>query len=184
MTSRRQFLAAQASACALLLSQIQPASALDLFWLKTPTWASITQQLQKNYPDLPSLETSELAAAIAAGESILLIDVRGADEFTVSHLAGAVNVQSLEAAQKLPRWRSAKKIVFYCSVGIRSAKLAKQSRELGVNNSFNLTGSLFQWANENRELRQGDNIVKMVHPYNSRWGTLLRPEVRFDLKGK
>jgi len=43
----------------------------------------------------------------------------------------------------------------------------------GVANVFNLTGSIFRWANEGRPLRSGDERVQAVHPFDEDWGRLL-----------
>lgn len=87
------------------------------------------------------------------------------------------------------------KLVCYCSVGYRSSKLAtrlqtllhRQSDEMasplaGSNQSpaktdvqvFNLEGSLFQWANENRPLiSETGERTRFVHPYSAVWGRLV-----------
>lgn len=46
---------------------------------------------------------------------------------------------------------------------------------------YNLEGSLFKWANENRPIvdRNGA-ITEKVHPYNSVWGKLLYSYKRAD----
>ena len=44
---------------------------------------------------------------------------------------------------------------------------------------YNLEGSLFQWANENRELITcSGHKTKFVHPYNAVWGKLLDYRLR------
>jgi 3-mercaptopyruvate sulfurtransferase SseA len=63
-------------------------------------------------------------------------------------------------------------VIVYCSVGYRSARLAQRLRARGYEVS-NLEGSIFEWANEDRALYQGDRRVSGVHPYDSTWGRLL-----------
>lgn len=70
------------------------------------------------------------------------------------------------------------KIVVYCSVGVRSAQFAEKLQQAGYPNVYNLNGSIFEWANENRPLYQGQQQVTQVHPYNSFWGKLLVPNYR------
>ena len=55
----------------------------------------------------------------------------------------------------------------------------KLSKE-GIKDVYNLEGSIFQWANENRELVTGNNNKKAekVHTYNKLWGLLLNDETR------
>ena len=64
-------------------------------------------------------------------------------------------------------------VVVYCSVGYRSSRLAEKLRARGIENVFNLEGSLFQWANEGRPLYRGDERVYEAHPYDDEWGQLL-----------
>jgi hypothetical protein len=44
-----------------------------------------------------------------------------------------------------------------------------------MQNVMNLEGSIFQWANEGREVVRGDTSVREVHPYGRRWAGLLKP---------
>lgn len=92
----------------------------------------------------------------------------------------------LETAQRIdpkdPNWTHLPKnfsIVAYCSVGYRSARLVQQLQGAGFTDVQNLEGSLFQWANEDRSLYDHNGkVVRSVHPYNARWGKLLKPERR------
>lgn len=110
--------------------------------------------------------------------SVLLLDARQPEEYAVSHLPGAVRIDptstSFSDLDSLSRDRS---IVVYCSVGYRSALVTKRLREKGYNAS-NLRGSIFRWANEGRPVVRGDSTVREVHPYDSTWGDLLRPDLR------
>ena len=63
--------------------------------------------------------------------------------------------------------------VVYCSVGIRSAKLVRLLSQAGVKNACNLTGSIFRWTNEGRQVFRGNQSVETVHPFDSKWGQLL-----------
>jgi rhodanese-related sulfurtransferase len=129
------------------------------------TWARVNTYLDKNYADVKSLTTAEAALMPKA----TFLDVRGAQEFKVSHIPNAKFYDhSAEFVKGLPKDTL---IVVYCSVGIRSAKVAQQLQNQGFVNAKNLKGSLFMWANENRPM-QGD-LPNKVHPYNERWGLLL-----------
>jgi rhodanese-related sulfurtransferase len=70
----------------------------------------------------------------------------------------------------------ARPVVVYCAVGYRSSALAQKLQKAGLTNVFSLDGSIFQWANEGRQLYRGSERVKEVHPYNRKWGRLLKPE--------
>ena len=129
------------------------------------SWNRINTYLDNNYPQVKSISTSELAALPTQP---VLLDVREEPEYLLSHIPGAKR-WSESASLVLPD--KTQTIVVYCSVGLRSAEVAKKLTDAGYSNVRNLRGSMFMWANENRPL-QGQSNSK-VHPYNKRWGQLL-----------
>jgi rhodanese-related sulfurtransferase len=143
------------------------------------TWSGVDVLIRSQHPTVNEIPTDSLAALLQAGLSPVLIDVREEAEFRVSHLPGAVHMapgevdfaffDSLDLDQQ---------IVTYCSVGLRSAALAERLAEAGFSNVFNLKGSIFRWANEERPLFQGPDPAHQVHPYDRLWGTLLRKDLR------
>jgi rhodanese-related sulfurtransferase len=133
------------------------------------SWDRINQYLAKNYASVVSVSTEQASKV----ENALFIDTRDPNEFRISHIPNALLYsKSTPDFQKLPKNTL---IVVYCSVGIRSAKIAQELTDKGFTQVRNLQGSLFMWANEGRPL-QGTQPTK-VHPYNARWGALL--EKRF-----
>ena len=64
-------------------------------------------------------------------------------------------------------------IVVYCSVGYRSSAIARRLESLGYRNVLNLSGSIFQWVNENRSVYREGKPVTKVHPYQKFWQHLL-----------
>jgi rhodanese-related sulfurtransferase len=147
-------------------------------------WKAVNAEIARKFGDVPTITTRELATLLAGPEESrpLLFDVRTRAEFDVSHLAGArrVEPQSDPASIALPPRKDAP-IVTYCSVGYRSAEFARVLRKAGFTNVRNLTGSIFQWANEDRPLvRDRGAIAETVHPYNALWGGLVKKERRAD----
>ena len=78
------------------------------------------------------------------------------------------------------------KIVAYCSLGYRSSEiirrintiLKKDNLTLAVD-AYNLEGSIFKWANENRLIvGKNDKKTEFVHPYNLAFGTFLMSHLR------
>lgn len=119
------------------------------------------------------------------GEDVLLLDARTAAEYEVSHLRGALHVSPDASAQEVVAAVAGgvpedRRIVTYCSLGVRSAKMARRLKEAGYTNVHNMNGAIFQWANEGRPVYRGDERVDKVHPYNSRWGEYLKPELRAE----
>ena len=130
---------------------------------------------RKAYPLVPQLSTGELAVRMkTADPSMLLVDVRSAKEFAVSHLRGAVNLHSAVQIEDAAKAAKPAQTILYCSVGFRSSRLAHVLAHRGLRDVWNLEGSIFQWANEGREIYQGDVPVRQVHPYSSRWAGLLK----------
>lgn len=107
---------------------------------------------------------------------IVVFDVRETEEYAVSHIDGAIQVQPNievdEFSEDYSDMLDGKTAVFYCSVGRRSsdllARLSPVLKSSGVNASANLKGGIFNWVNQNKKL-DGDK----VHPYNAYWGRLV-----------
>ncbi|MBD2113704.1 rhodanese-like domain-containing protein [Nodosilinea sp. FACHB-141] len=139
-------------------------------------WWAVGRWVQRAFPGVPTLTTQQLAEWLSQGRapSPILLDVRGDDEFAVSHLPEAHRVTSLDAALALGLNRD-RPIVAYCSVGYRSARLVEQLQGLGYTEVYNLAGSIFKWANEGRSLVSQNQSKPRVHPYNAIWGMLLKP---------
>lgn len=138
-------------------------------WTKID-WNSINRSIDKKYPSIASISTEVLKENLEQQGAITIIDVREPDEFNVSHLAKAVNITDPNLIN-LPLGTT---IIVYCSVGLRSAKFAKNLNKRGYENVFNLRGSIFEWANNGYPLQRGEQTVTVVHPYNKKWGSLVK----------
>ena len=137
-------------------------------------WSLVNAKIHREFPDVPRMQTSELADLLNESKEPkpLLLDVRTIAEFEVSHLAGATRVEPGGDISKLALPKD-KAIITYCSVGYRSAALAKKLRDAGYTQVTNLEGSIFRWANENRPLVHNGQPTDKVHPYNGLWGMLV-----------
>lgn len=164
------------------------ASALCLLALQTGcseefTWRAVHRMIEAQYPEVPSITTDSLAERLSddAAPTPLLLDARSPDEYAVSHLPGAHRVDpSATTFPALDTLSEDAPIVVYCSVGYRSAGVAKTLQEQGFTNVVNLEGSIFQWANEGRPVYRGGQRVDAVHPYNATWGQLLADSLHAD----
>ena len=142
---------------------------------------AVKTKIRKQFPSVLQLSTTELAAWLGHTNRAqpMLVDARSPAEYAVSHLPGARWVDTkAPAAEVVSRLGTNQPIVVYCSVGYRSSRLAERLQQAGCTNVFNLDGSIFQWANEDRLLERDGHLVKEVHPYNKTFGQLLRPEYR------
>jgi rhodanese-related sulfurtransferase len=141
------------------------------------TWQEVIKNIRNKFPD-------ELYSWLAdsKGGSVILVDARDKEEFQVSHIPGARHIPYNEnPSNSLMNLNQDSLIVVYCSVGYRSSILAKKLQGLGFTRVYNLEGSIFKWANEERPLEQNGNMVQKVHPYSPYWGKLLETEYHADV---
>jgi len=141
-----------------------------------PDWESVRETIRRDYPGVPHVTPAELAAELesADGDAVLLLDARTEREYAVSHLRGARPVPTPDALEDILRdVAPTRRIVVYCSVGLRSTELAARLQERGFRNVSNLEGSIFAWANAGRPVFRGTERVDVVHPYDRRWSKLL-----------
>ena len=133
-----------------------------------------------HYETVEHIEADDYAALDI--NNLVVFDVREPEEFAVSHLDGAIQIDPdmtpNEFSEEINNITDGKTVVFYCSVGWRSSELAERVdsvlKEHGLSESYNLTGGLFQWHNENRPLTSNQEIdTNAIHPYNSYWGQLI-----------
>jgi len=144
--------------------------------VRVPDLEKIKTITRQSFPTVRQISTHQLAEWMDnAKPDLLLVDVRGSEEFAVSQLHGAINATTAEGIAAVIREKKPAAAVLYCSVGFRSSRLAEQLGREGITGVANLEGSIFQWANEARPLYQGQTPVQQVHPYGKRWAGLLRP---------
>ena len=117
--------------------------------------------LRRQFPDSPGIQTNELNDKIQNNQNVFLVDCRRPDEYSVSRIPNATNIHFKCSDEDL---KSALKdldenvtIVNYCSLGYRSGVMTKRILDLGLDNVskervYNLEGSIFKWAQEERPL--------------------------------
>ncbi|MEO1207218.1 MAG: rhodanese-like domain-containing protein [Pseudomonadota bacterium] len=157
--------------------------------------AAAEKGVRLRFPSVPVIESEALAArtmklppevSVDGGGVIppktVLFDVREADEFIVSHLPGAIRVApDVSAEEFVARYGDVLAMgtaVFYCSVGVRSAKLIEKLRATEAvprgQDLLNLEGGIFRWHNENRSLvNSGGQAVDRVHRFDRYWGRMI-----------
>ncbi len=151
---------------------------------------SKSAEIEKEFPDVDHISTGTLATLMEADGKgavpLLLIDSRAPEEFAISKIPGAVNLQTAEEVENYLKQSASPApdtVAVYCSVGYRSAVLVDELSKAGIKNAKNVRGSIFAWANEDRELvtPEGEPAEK-VHPFNEFWGRLVKEERRADAK--
>ncbi|XP_041347856.1 uncharacterized protein LOC121367633 [Gigantopelta aegis] len=156
----------------------------------------VISTISASFPSVKNVDTKQLDKWLQNNErEVVLLDCRDPKEYEVSRMSQSVRVEwttddVAELINSLPEVEKEglenKTIVCYCSVGYRSAALAKKIQEYMKKKGsvkkievYNLAGSLFKWANEGRLLvdSEGQKTV-FAHPYNAVWGKLLNKELR------
>ncbi|MBP1163089.1 molybdopterin/thiamine biosynthesis adenylyltransferase/rhodanese-related sulfurtransferase [Rhodococcus sp. PvR044] len=97
-----------------------------------------------------TITAPELAAMLAAGKEIEIVDVREPVEWDIVHLPGATlipkdRILSGEALAELPQDRP---IVLHCKTGIRSAEALAALKKAGFADATHLQGGVIAWANQ------------------------------------
>ncbi len=147
-----------------------------MFLFRILSWWLIKLLIRLQFREIQQLSTEDLAAWLQkeGGQKPLLLDARTKEEYEVSQLQNAqLAPNNLEDLVKQKEINFATPIVVYCSVGYRSAAMARRLQSLGYQNVFNLRGSIFQWVNENRLVYRGEKPVNKVHSYRRFWQYLL-----------
>jgi rhodanese-related sulfurtransferase len=137
----------------------------------------IKAMVHRSFPEVASITTGQLAAKIEGGASVVLLDVRTPEEYRVSHLPGAMRVDPNARAVDVAVDPAAE-VVAYCSVGWRSARLARRLATVGVN-VVNLEGSIFEWVAKGLPVVDDRGVpVRVVHPFSRSWAWLVDPSLR------
>lgn len=142
------------------------------------------KQVLKQYNDesIPYITVQELQEDLKQNNLITILDARQIKEYQISHLANAIYVGSKDFNIELTKDRLPKKdepIVVYCSIGVRSEKIAKKLKDAGYKNVKNLYGGIFEWKNNgftvyNLQSQPTDS----VHTYNKKWSNYLQHGIK------
>jgi len=144
---------------------------ISLFVFKGYTQASFSEFLeQHNGHNIPYMSVQELSMPKTQA---IVLDAREKNEFETSHLKNALHVGyhlfELDSVIKITSDRSSK-IVVYCSVGIRSAKIASKLKKSGFTDVYNLYGGIFEWKNNDFPLYNSKNTkTDSIHTYSKKW---------------
>ncbi len=151
----------------------------------SPGLAGVHEMIEQQFAEVNHINGDDLSNL--QQEDILLIDVREASEFGVSHLQDAVQVDpempTQDFIEQFSKISNEKIVIFYCSVGQRSSSFADRVQNAllssGAKAAYNLEGGIFKWHNERRPLF--DNSAQptpYVHPYDPIWGRMVKDQDR------
>ncbi len=143
---------------------------------------ALQKDIESRYDGVAHITAEKLAEQIRQSPgAVVLFDVREVGEFNVSHIPGAIqvapNIWHSPFMRKYGAALKGKTVIFYCSVGVRSSKLARYVQEAakkaGATNVANLQYGIFGWHNETRPLVDNNKATRLVHPYDKHWGKLV-----------
>lgn len=168
----------EAAGASTLLSAVEAGVRLRYFDVSTISSATVSEMREtatENDAEPDGGSTTGTASVP------VLFDVREPAEFAVSRIAGAVRVDpEMTADAFLARYGDlidGRTAVFYCSVGVRSAKMISRLQSAGgaarSAELRNLEGGIFRWHNEKRPLVDADGPTAKVHRFDAYWGRLL-----------
>lgn len=161
-----------ASRIAFALLLLITAEAAKAQHVQEPAYQEKLQHLLSD--NTPVIDVPQLAKE----RKPMLLDARPAEEYDVSHIAGARRVGygdfDLSRVKDLPKDTA---IVVYCSVGYRSERITEKLLKAGFTNVKNLYGGIFEWVNAGHTVvDDSGKATDRVHAYNKNWS-------RWVLKG-
>ena len=108
-------------------------------------------------------------------DNYTFLDSRQEKEFNVSHIKNSIYVGDKDfSIDKLSQIPQNANIVVYCSVGIRSDKIAKEIIDAGYSNVHNMVGGIFEWINKgNPVFDYTGKPTQNIHGYSKIWGTFV-----------
>ena len=185
MTDTSRFFSAAAAALLLtfaLLAAAAPAAA-------DHSIAAIHARTAARYAAVEHIAPEKLKTLIGkSDQEPLVLDVREKGEYEVSRIGGAIRVDpgiwNWTFRRRYASLAKGRVVVLYCSVGVRSTKLAarvqKALKAAGAKAVYNLQGGLFSWHNRAKPLVDGDGTTDVIHPYNEYWGQLVERRDRIS----
>ena len=93
------------------------------------------------------IEATVLARHLEQNGALLILDVRGPDEFSgpLGHIEGAINLPLAELPDRAPDLVRDDRPVVVCKTDRRSSIAARQLREVGPSDVSVLRGGMEQW---------------------------------------
>ncbi len=99
-------------------------------------------------------------------DDVVLVDVRPAEERSISMIPGAISREDFEASAEE---YAGKPVATYCTIGYRSGEYAEALRARGVD-SYNLEGSILGWIHAGEAVvDETGEPVKRLHVYGATW---------------
>lgn len=95
-----------------------------------------------------NLTQQDWVSQLEADENAVILDVRTEDEYNDGIISNAINIdihQGPVFVSEIDALDKSKNYYVYCRSGARSAKACEIMNELGIENTYNLTGGILAW---------------------------------------
>jgi rhodanese-related sulfurtransferase len=95
-----------------------------------------------------NLTQEDWVSNLEADANAVILDVRTEDEYNEGIIANSINIDIHKGAifiSEIEDLEKSKNYYVYCRSGARSAKACEVMNELGIANTFNLTGGILAW---------------------------------------
>ena len=121
-------------------------------------------EYRASFPDTAEMTVAELLVEREA-DKVVLVDVREPTEQEVSMIPGAIPVRQFEEEGK---WREAKQIVVYCTIGYRSGLYARKLQEQG-RRAVNLKSGILAWVHAGQMIVDRNGRTTRLHVHDRKW---------------
>ena len=150
---------------------------------RNPALMKTHQSITQSYKTVPHLTAEDVINLNK--DNYIIFDIREKKEFEVSHLKDAIwvdpSIKPPVFYEKYGDQIKDKSVILYCSVGVRSSRLAEKllaseksvKPEIQMTKIYNLENGIFGWHNESRPLFHGVTKTDFIHPYDRFWGRML-----------
>jgi len=97
---------------------------------------------------------SEPEEVQADARSLVILDVRTAQEFSMNHLKGSINLdfKSPSFSELVSGLDKKKAYLVYCRTGIRASRAVLLMSDLGFKELYNLAGGISRWHGDGYEV--------------------------------
>ncbi|MBP2000142.1 rhodanese-related sulfurtransferase [Paenibacillus shirakamiensis] len=100
-----------------------------------------------SFNHLPSITPEEVADRLNQGQSVVMLDVREADELSEGHIEGAQHIPLGQLVERYKELKAAEEIIVMCRSGNRSGVACELLTEKGFK-VLNMSGGLSAWTDE------------------------------------
>lgn len=144
----------------------------------------VHSSIESRYSEVKHISAAELRQR--STDNLIIFDTRQPEEFTVSHIKGALQIDpAISVSDFISNYGALigdKDVVFYCSVGERSSRVAARLQSRLSSPVYNLEKGVFGWHNARLPLLSQSQSTDYIHPYDDEWGRLVarQDKVRYE----